>query len=412
MSALAQLFVFQSKVISGSDIEEEFVTDHVLADHGITVVPFSEENISTSVDLVVASTAYSIDQNPDLTRANKLNVPIVFYDDALAWVFNSKEGIAVTGSHGKSTTSALVAHVLTECKLDPSAVIGAEVVQWRSNARVSDSKYMVVEADEYQAKFTKLIPKFTIITNIDWDHPDHYTSQEEYEQEYLRYVESLPSDSIVLVNENDEASKRVFGNTKRENIKWFSQESLTNDMLIGGGLESSYGAVIGLGVLMGLNEADIRAGIQSFQGIKRRGELLFERDEVKIYDDYAHHPTEISAVLRAFRARYPDNPLVVMFQAHTISRTEAFLQDFGPAFQDADEVIVVPTYFSAREGGDSSEADQNLYDIISQNLGSDHVQLAQDFTHAESLASELIGSGGSGYLDGCGRCQRNRRIYG
>lgn len=393
MSALAQILISQGKKVTGSDIEEEFVTDHVLHEAGIEVVRFSRSNIDTSVDLVVSSSAYSADSNEDLEAAREEEKELLYYDDVLASLFNMKEGIAVTGSHGKSTTAALVAHVLEQCGRDPGALIGAEVVQWNSNARISNSSIMVVEADEYQGKFAKLIPHFVIITNIDWDHPDYYKTREEYEQVYIDYVKSLPASSFVLLNRQDQTTVETLGGMTSESILWYSDVKIDDVPLIGGGIQSSVGAVITLAEKMNLDIDQVERAIQSFKGIRRRGELIFESEALKIYDDYAHHPTEISAVLSAFRERFSSEKLIVLFQAHTVTRTEAFLQDFGSSFNLADEIVVIPTYFSAREGGDSSDIDAKLFEMIKKSKG-DGVRLSTDFDDAEKIVLELSQNGG------------------
>lgn len=334
-------------VVSGSDTSEEFVTDHMLTEQGILVTDFSPERVTRELDLVVYSIVYP-ETHPQRIRARELGIPEVSYTEHAADFFNEREGLVVIGSHGKTTTSAMLAHALSTLGESPTALIGGEVVGWKRTAQLGTGTYMVMEGDEYYAKFLSLHPRAVIVTNIDYDHPDYFKDSEEYSALFKKYLEGLPESSLILLSDE---SARVLGSgfMPQAKVLVYAHEALTLRVL-GEHNEKNASGVLALLIALGFDREKIVQGLESFQGTKRRLERYSEDSApLAVFDDFAHHPSEIRASLAALKRAYPNVPITAIFQPHTFSRTEALLEDFARVFTDAEEVYVLDMYGSARE---------------------------------------------------------------
>jgi len=333
--------------VTGSDTNEVFVTDHILLDQGIGVTDFSPEHISSDIDLVVYSIAYP-ETHPQRVRAVELGIPCMSYTEHAAEFFNDREGLVVIGSHGKTTTSAMLAHTLMALGDDPTALIGGEVVEWEKTARFGKGAYMVMEGDEYGAKFLALHPRAVICTNIDYDHPDYFKTPEAYTALFQDYLEQLPEKTLLVLS--DEAI-RTLGTSfmPKGQVLVYSREAMRLRAL-GEHNEANASGVLALLIALGYDREKILAGLESFRGTKRRLEQ-YSRDgaSLVVYDDFAHHPSEIKATLSALTHAYPATPITAIFQPHTYSRTEALLLDFATAFGDAEDVYILDMYTSVRE---------------------------------------------------------------
>lgn len=341
MTALAELLVGEKKHITGSDTSEEFFTDAVLKRRGIVVRPFSAQNISAAIDLVIRSSAYG-DDHPEIIAAKKQGISIMSYSDAVAELFNAKRGILITGTHGKTTTTAIIGCVLEDAGFDPSVLVGAMVLRWKKNARVGKSEWFVAEGDEYQNKFLSLRPEVLVVTSIEYDHPDFFKTEKDYQNAFLTLISTLPSDGLLVA---EKRLKRII-QTAPCRIVWYGIRGNTN----GRHGELNRAAAVAVAKHLGISPKKAKATLGVFEGTARRRELYTAPDApIVVIDDYGHHPTEIKTTLAAVRAQYPKRELVALFQPHTYSRTDAFLDDFSRAFGDADTVVVLPIYSSARE---------------------------------------------------------------
>lgn len=331
MTALAEILKARGARISGSDTTtESFTTDAILKAARIPVRPFMRSNISKKIDKVIYSSAYRCDQNPELKEATKKGIPTQSYAEALAEVFNSFDHrILVTGTHGKSTTAAMIGHILTEAGYDPTVMVGGEVLNWKRNSRVGMSDWIVAEGDEYQAKILLMKPTLLVLTNIDYDHPDFFKTKKEYETMFKIMRKRLPARRVVTTNSCYSKKLRyLFGAHNQRNAECAARAAR----------------------IIGIKKHIIDRALQSFRGVGRRLEYHSNpKAKIVLLEDYAHHPTEIKAALRAVRERYPRRKIVVVFQPHTFSRTETFLNDFAHSFSDADVVIILETFSSARE---------------------------------------------------------------
>lgn len=394
MTALAELLLKKGIHITGSDTDEIFFTDHILKKLGIPVFEsFNAKNIPPKVDAIIYSTAYSKERNSELAEAYTKNVPVVSYPEALGMLTREKMTFAVCGTHGKTTTSALLADTLKYTGADPSAIVGSRIIAWEGNALFGKSDFLVLEADEYQNKLAEYSPFAVILTSVDYDHPDFFLDRDQYEQAFKDFVKRIPKHGV-LIYCNDQSSvvniareavcqKFSYGflpgadfhisqyqpvkmgflvdtNAYRQSFEVTHDEtSLGIFQLKLSGVHNAMNATAVLALCMFLKQdlVKVKKAFEKFRGTERRFEYIGERYGALVYDDYAHHPEEIRATLLAFREIYPNRKLRVVFHPHTFTRTKALLTDFAQSFDRADEVHILDIYGSAREvqGGVSSE---------------------------------------------------------
>jgi len=379
MTALAQLLKSRGVQVWGSDTEEQFFTDKVLAAAGIECeIGFSAKHLDRPIDLVIRSSAYSDDQ-VEVKAAKEKKIPVLSYAEALGELAGEYKSVAVCGSHGKTTISAMLAHVLKQANLSPSAIVGSAVPQFGGNALVGSGELLVFEADEYQNKLQYFSPQSVILTSIDWDHPDFFPSADDYFATFVTFLKKIPTDGFVVAcYDSDNVKEAVdkaglspeqiltYGLTdgRLQMVRMWLDEgrwhfSATDGeeylgefwlKLVGSHNVANALAVIACARRLGVDLEAIRTGLASFEGTARRFENKGKlTNGITVVDDYAHHPGEIKATLKAARAFYPYKNIRCVFQPHTFSRTQALLLDFGKSFAETDEVIVLDTYTSARE---------------------------------------------------------------
>ncbi len=359
--------------ISGSDISEKFFTDEVLQKLGVKYFEkFSADNIPADVDLILYSTAYNAKNNIEFKTAQEKNIPMISYPEMLAELFNQKYGIAVCGTHGKTTTSAMLAFVLQKIGVSPTAVIGSRVRQWGTNAIVGKSEYFIIEADEFQNKLKLYEPNAVILTSVDYDHPDFFKTFADYKKAFADFVAKIPKIGFLIVWGESVDTNEVATSAKCEVIKYgfqpdnnlvitkiknkkftvkFSEKDLGEfeTQLIGDHNILNAAAVIAICYKLNLDMDAVRKALAEFEGTSRRFEYIGEKNGAILIDDYAHHPEEIKATLKAAREIYPEKNIIAVFHPHSYSRTESLLQDFAQSFDDANQVIVLDIYGSARE---------------------------------------------------------------
>jgi len=341
MAALAQLLSAEGKNITGSDIAEVFSTDAGLRACGIPVLPFHAKNISRAIDLVIRSGAYG-DAHPELVAARKAGIPIVAYGDAVAELFNVKRGILVAGTHGKTTTTAMIGRVLEDAGYDPAVLVGATVVKWKLNARPGTGAWMVAEGDEYQNKFLSLKPEVLVVTSIEYDHPDFFKSDKQYRDAFRKLISTVPKNGLLIA----ERGLRSIIKKAPCKIVWYGIQGTGE----GRHMELNGKAALAVARRLGISAKDAKRTLARYEGTARRMEYYTEPDaDLAVIDDYAHHPTEIRTTLAALRRRYPKRHITAVFHPHTYSRTHALMNDFAKSFAHADEVLLLPIYSSARE---------------------------------------------------------------
>lgn len=392
MTALAQVLKAAGVRITGSDTEEKFTTDAVLAAEEIPFVEhFAPENIPPDVDAIIYSTAYNEENNAEMREARARKALLLSYPEALGMLLSSKVGMAVCGTHGKTTTTAMLGFALETAGTDPTVIVGSAVPQWKGNARIGSGEHMLIEADEYQDKLRFYAPWGAILTSVDWDHPDFFPDFSAYKESFARFVSRLPRTGFLAFWGDSVSTQEVaqnalcktlsygFGEDNLYSIKGHSlqktpgaeiwtkqlfevfcgQESLGQfeTKLFGKHNVLNAAAVAAVCHHMGLDMEKVRASLASFSGTARRFEYVGTRKGAILIDDFAHHPDEIRVTLAGARAAFPDKRILAVFHPHTFSRTKALLEEFAQSFDDADAVYVLDIYASAREtqGGVSSE---------------------------------------------------------
>jgi len=379
MSGIAKLLQALGCEVTGCDSSSSDITN-VLVERGIPVhIGHSPSHVREGVDLVVISAAVR-DTNPELREARDRNISVVKYAEALGWLMKERDGIAVSGAHGKTTTSSMIAYALSYAGLNPAVLVGGIVPQLGGNARSSRTGPFVVEACEYDRSFLNLTPKAAVITNIDRDHLDYYSGIEELVDAFGAFAERTAKDGVVIVNGNDpnamraarRASARVETFGEGPDCDWHVGEWTRNagrtrfrafrknhnigmfDLLVPGfyNIRNAL-ACIAACSFFDANRQEVRESLAEFRGARRRFDRLGEAAGVVVLDDYGHHPTEVRVTLDALRQEYPARRLWCVFQPHQASRTRLLLKEFSEAFGAADRVIV-PDIYSVRD----SRADQ------------------------------------------------------
>jgi UDP-N-acetylmuramate--alanine ligase len=377
MVALAEILLRSGYKISGSDTEEKFFTDEILKRLYIKYHEgFAEEHITEDIDLVVYSTAYNEKNNEEIKAAKYKSIAMLTYPEMLGELFNSKYGIAVCGTHGKTTTTAMLGEIFRKAELDPTALVGSMVKQWRSSALAGKSEFMIIEADEYQDKFQYYKPQAAILTSADWDHPDYYKSYADYKNAFLKFIMKIPRHGFLVVcgdrtdtleiareakckvitygfgveNNIKIKNHRIMNGKQNFNLAFNGKELGSFELEIPGlhNVLNAAGAAA-MSCQFNIRPDKIREAISSFEGTSRRFEYIGMRNGAILIDDYGHHPEEIKATLSAARDFFPKKRIWCVFHPHTFTRTAALLQEFAQSFENADRVIILDIYGSARE---------------------------------------------------------------
>jgi len=366
MCALANIMKNLGYEVLGSDTEEKFFTDEVLKRLKIRYFEgFKKNNITEKVDLVIVSQAYAKrvnnnieTKNVEVKEAIKRNIPILLYPEALSIFFNQSFGIAVCGSHGKSTVSAMIGEILRKSKKDYIALVGSEVIDWKSNSSLRIKKErdlknipFVIEADEYREAFLNYKPEIIVLTNIDYDHPDYFKNFIEYKRAYEKFLKNLKGKKILITAEKIKLPKDV----KKIEVDYSKVPDFKLKFSGNHYKKNAYLAYLTAKVL-GIKKEVILRALKEYKGIKRRfeywGEVKINKKKVKLIDDYAHHPREIESVLNSLTEIGVDLDKVwLIFQPHTFTRTQALFDDFVKALSKFKKVIILKTYASARERG-------------------------------------------------------------
>jgi UDP-N-acetylmuramate--alanine ligase len=406
MCGLAELLHNMGARVTGSDLTANANTKH-LESLGVNVsIGHSEKNLLTDVDVLVYSSAIA-PNNPEVRSAVSRRIPIIPRAEALAELMRLKRGLAVAGTHGKTTTTSMVAAIFLAAKLEPTIVIGGRLDLIQSTAKLGKGEWLVAEADESDGSFSKLFPEISIITNIDNDHLDHFNSIENIEKAFRSFGEQIPFFGSLICCGDDPRVRKVFeGFPKRIFFYGFGegndyqiiQKSKENHLCFRGqklGLFSvgvpgrhntlNAAAAIAAGMQAGISFAQCQKGLMDFQGVDRRFHFKGLAGGVAVYDDYGHHPTEVAATLQAFKEKFPDRRLVVFFQPHRYSRTVQCWQQFLGCFTLADKLVLTDIYPAGEnsiEGVDGSK-------LLEEVTAVDKMFLAKKDWSAEKIVSQL-----------------------
>ncbi len=387
LSAIARLLKESGYEVTGSDkILTSFAADLQAA--GLTVFIGHHPRNVIGADWVVRSSAIT-DDNPEVQAAAQANIPVYKRADFLGKLMSNKTGIAVAGTHGKTTTTAMIAWMLSVLGRDPSFIVGGVMNNYGVNARAGKGNAFVIEADEYDRMFLGLQPRIEVLTNLEHDHPDCYPTFEDMFKAFEQFVNLLPADGTLIACAEDEGSASLLPRARKggrsvvaysvqsemtiNSPQWMQARSLkpnekggftftaTTNIAEAGAQSVTVAlqvpgehnvlnalAALSVAAVMGLSLKNAATALGEFKGTGRRFQVLGEKRGITIVDDYAHHPTEIRATLAAARARYPGRKIWAVWQPHTYSRTQTLFYEFSRAFAEADEVLVTEVY-AARE---------------------------------------------------------------
>jgi UDP-N-acetylmuramate--alanine ligase len=387
LSAIARLLLESGYTVSGSDRALTPFAEE-LRKAGATIYVGHHPRNLKGADWVVRSSAVA-DDNPEVKGAKRAGIPVYKRADFLGRLMEDKMGIAIAGTHGKTTTTAMTAWVLSELGRDPSFIVGGVVNNLGVNAHAGGGNMFVIEADEYDNMFLGLKPQIAVITSIEHDHPDFFPTLETMYKAFEKFVDLLPAEGMLIVCAEDSGATMLIPHVRKEGknvISYGTQSDLTIttplwvrardvqpnerggfDFTATTNLASKTStstkvslqvpgqhnvqnalAVLAIIGVLGLSRKKAAQALSEFTGTGRRFELRGEVNGISIFDDYAHHPTEIKATLSGARARFPQARIWAVWQPHTYSRTRTLFLEFARAFKDADEVIVTEVY-AARE---------------------------------------------------------------
>ncbi|MBY0309611.1 UDP-N-acetylmuramate--L-alanine ligase [Patescibacteria group bacterium] len=363
MSALVRFFLHEGREVSGSDRSTSAITE-ALAAEGATVCSSQRAtNITPDIELVVYTEAMMHDHE-EMVAARSLGVPMVNYFEALGLVANEYYLIAVAGSHGKTTTTAMLIDILEVAGFDPTAIVGSLRAKTGSNFRAGKSKYAIVEACEFRRDFLHLNPDVLVITNIDYEHVDYYKDLADVQSAFRTLAEKVPKEGFVIADTTHAHVVPVVTGLTAMVVDYRPHIRLEQSIKLPG-LHNRMNAAAATAAarVIGIPSSVSTEALEGFSGTWRRFEYKGKVNGALVYDDYAHHPKENAAAIAGARELYPHKQLVVVFQSHTYTRTHELFVDFAEALARADQVIMLPIY-SAREENESGVTAESLVDAI------------------------------------------------
>ncbi len=412
MAGLARLMQARGAVVSGCDQVLSEATDE-LQRHGMSILEgHSPDHVAGIAALV--HTAAVPEGHPELEEASRQGLPIMKRSQALAELVNRGTLIGIAGTHGKTTTTALTALALEAAGADPTALVGGRIAAWGGNARIGGGDTYVVEADEYDRSFLSLWPRIAVVTSMEAEHLDTYSTIAEMEAAFDEFVDRVPVDGKVVACVDDAGARRQLDRVGRKGLSYGTGRGaeLRAESLEYGPKGSSFAvqwrgdalmdvqlslrgehnvrnalAVIGVMLALGLQPQAALPALSAFTGVERRFQVLGAVDGITVVDDYAHHPTEVTATLDAARQVYGGRRLVVAFQPHLYSRTQAFATEFGHALAAAD-LLYVTAIYPAREQPLHGVTAKLVVDAAREKLAAEMVRYADDL---ESLTEALKG---------------------
>jgi UDP-N-acetylmuramate--alanine ligase len=421
MSGIAEVLLNLGYKISGSDLKSSPVTQRLAGLGAIIFEGHAPENV-TGAEVVVVSSAITPD-NPEVTEARNLHIPVIRRAEMLAELMRLKYGVAIAGMHGKTTTTSMVAAVLAAGGLDPTVVVGGRVDAMGSNARLGRSQYLVAEADESDRSFLKLSPILAVVTNIDREHMDCYRDMRDVKRTFLDFMSRVPFYGTVVLCNDDPVLRRLMPQVQRRVMTYGTRRGSDFQIKLaicelnagehhplsrfqvnyrGKGLGEftlripgthnllNATAAIAVGIGLDVSLEHIRTALDNFRGVDRRFQLRGTTAGVSVIDDYGHHPTEIRATLAAAR-QCGYRRIHVIFQPHRYSRTQLLLDEFAKSFQDADSIFVLDIY-SASEKPIEGITGESLARRI-QELGGQEARYVESFAEAAEAVSTLADEG-------------------
>jgi len=369
MSGIAEVLINQGYEVSGSDKVKTPVTDHLERLGAKIFLEHASKNIENS-QVVVASNAIGSD-NAEVIRAKESLIPVIPRAEMLAELMRMKYGIAIAGTHGKTTTTSLVSTVLAGGKLDPTVVIGGRLKNIDSHAKLGKSEFLVAEADESDGSFLRLSPTIAVVTTLDEEHMEFYQTLENIKNTFLEFINKIPFYGSAILCLDDPNIQSLIPRVEKRYITYglTSQADYTARNIAIEGLKTYFTvyhrgkelgrilsgalgrhnvlntlAAVAVGMELDLDFKTVASSLTQFEGVQRRFEIVLQSDELILIDDYGHHPAEVKVTLQTAKETWPNRRLIVVFQPHRYSRTKLLMKNFWSAFNDADHVLVMDIF--------------------------------------------------------------------
>ncbi len=401
MSGIAEVLLNLGYTVYGSDQSNSPTVQRLRSLGAVIYQGHAEENVG-DVQVLVRSTAISND-NPEIMAAKERNITIIPRAEMLAELMRLRQGIAIAGTHGKTTTTSLTATIFDAAGKDPTVIIGGLLNAYGANARLGQGEYLIAEADESDGSFLCLFPIINVVTNVDLDHVDFYAGMEAVDNAFISFMNKVPFYGRNIVCGDDAGVQRLLPYIKRSVLTYgFGEKNSLRAVVLSKGKKSKFEvflhgkslgvmelgqpgnhnvlnalASIGVALEAGLTAEDCRKGLQRFDGVGRRFEFKGEKNGITVIDDYGHHPIEIAATLATAKQAYPESRIVVAFQPHRFTRTKAFFGEFCKSFEEVDKLFLSEVY-AASEKPIPGVSGQSLAQGVRQVSAVD-VSYCQDF---------------------------------
>ncbi|KAF5083825.1 MULTISPECIES: UDP-N-acetylmuramate--L-alanine ligase [Desulfovibrio] len=373
MSGIAEVLLNQGYEVSGSDMSDSAVVRH-LRDLGAHVaVGHAAENVG-DVQVLVKSTAIN-DENPELIEARRRNIAIIPRAEMLAELMRLRQGIAIAGTHGKTTTTSLTASIFDTAELDPTVIIGGRLNAYGTNAHLGHGEYLIAEADESDGSFLCLLPIINVVTNVDEDHLDHYKTRQGIDDAFVQFMNNVPFYGLNIVCGDDPGVRALLARVKRPVLTYgFAEDNVLRAVPLECGVRNNFEvwrngvklgqvslpqpgrhnmlnalAAIGAAMEVDISFEKCAEGLNGFGGVGRRFEFKGEKGGVTVVDDYGHHPAEIAATLATARQVFPGRRIVAAFQPHRFSRTQAHFGEFCKVFDNVDQLLLTEIYAASEK---------------------------------------------------------------
>ncbi len=416
MSGIAELLIHLGYTVSGSDLKLSHITKRLEKKGGTIYQGHRKEQVS-GANVVVTSSAIS-SENPEVIRAKELSIPIIPRAEMLAELMRIKYAIAISGAHGKTSTTSMVSQILNTAGLDPTVVIGGLLKGLDTNALHGKGEYIVAEADESDGSFLKYTPAIAAVTNIDLEHLDFYKDIEDIKDKFVQFINSVPFYGLAILCLDNEHIQNILPRIKvryttyglsaqsdlqarnvnlkgsKSHFSVFHHDELLGEIKLNiAGQHNILNALAGVatGIELNIPFDTIKNALEKIKGVKRRLEIKGDKKGILVMDDYGHHPTEIQATLSAVRESYKDKRLIVVFQPHRYTRTQGLFDEFTRSFYDSDVLIVLPIYAASEKPIEGVDA-KNLCNGIREH-GHKDVSHAPDFTQALSMVTHKVKKG-------------------
>ncbi|MCG8637274.1 MAG: UDP-N-acetylmuramate--L-alanine ligase [Desulfobacterales bacterium] len=416
MSGIAELLLTLGYTVSGSDLKLSHITKRLEGKGAKIFKGHAKDNIK-NVNVVVTSTAIA-DENPEVVQARELGLPIIPRAEMLAELMRIKYSIAVSGAHGKTSTTSMISQILNTAGLDPTVIIGGLLQGLDTNALHGSGEFIVAEADESDGSFLKYAPAIAAVTNIDLEHLDFYKDIEDIKDKFVQFINSIPFYGLAILCLDNEHIQDImpritvrhttYGMTAQSDLQarnvsfadgksrftvHHKDRDLGEILLNIAGQHNILNAMAGIATGLELNIPfeTIKKALEEIKGVKRRLEIKGAKKGITVMDDYGHHPTEVMATLTAVRESYPEKRLIVVFQPHRYTRTQGLFDEFTRSFYQSDILMVLPIYEASEKPIPGVTAEKLVEGIKAH--GHKEAVFAPDFTQALSMITHKAKEG-------------------